>query len=382
MTEVVVDGIIYELESHGGISRMFSEILPRMCDMDESFHITLLTWGGQSRSLPSHQHIHQHSLPPLQLFLRPSRFWEPILPIARGLTQSLYIGNAKGRIWHSTYYTKPYQWGRPSWHGPIVVTVVDMIYEKFSKYFPNAGKVCKMKRECVEQADKIIAISENTKRDIIEHFGIPENKVAVTYLAASDFFRGIPEAHDSKLGERIGINRPFVLYVGKRRGYKNFQTLLKAYSLWKKRSYFDLACVGGERTWSRDEMKLIREANLSNSAKLFNDVKDEELRAFYSSAHAFVYPSLYEGFGIPPLEAMACGTPVVVANTSSIPEVVGDAGLYFEPSSTEELLCALDKIVDSTSLRQELVKRGLERCKKFSWQETAIKTHNVYRGIL
>jgi glycosyltransferase involved in cell wall biosynthesis len=145
---------------------------------------------------------------------------------------------------------------------------------------------------------------------------------------------------------------------------------------------FDLICVGGATKWSAGEIEIITQAGLSNSVKLFASTGDEELRAFYSCAYVFVYPSIYEGFGIPPLEAMGCGTPVIVSNTSSIPDVVGDAGLYFEPSSKEELLDALDKIVDDASLHQTLVRRGLERSKMFSWHETATKTYNTYRDIL
>jgi len=268
------------------------------------------------------------------------------------------------------------------WDGPIVITVVDMIYEKFPEYFYNATKFIERKRKCIAQADKVIAISESTKRDILEYFRIPENKVTVTHLAVSNFFKELPEAHKNKFREQIGLGKPFILYVGLRGGYKNFQTLLKAYSLWKRRSDFDLICVGGASKWSEDEIEVITQAKLGSSVKLFASTGDEELRAFYSCAYAFVYPSIYEGFGIPPLEAMGCGTPVIVSNTSSIPEVVGDAGLYFKPSSEEELLDALDKIMDDASLYKELVRRGLERSRTFSWHETATKMYNIYREIL
>ena len=178
------------------------------------------------------------------------------------------------------------------------------------------------------------------------------------------------------------MSKPFILYVGQRGGYKNFKTLIKAYSVWKRRNDFDLICIGGAGKWQEDEFAVIAEAGLNNSVRLFPSARDEELMAFYSCAHAFVYPSFYEGFGIPPLEAMSCGTPVIVSNTSSITEVVGDAGLYFSPSSEEELLGTLDRIVDDVRLYQELVRKGLKRSKMFSWQETATKTYNIYKDIL
>ena len=376
--KVVVDGIIYQLQSYGGISRLFSEILPRMCEIDESLHITLLTSGRCRQALPAHPHIHHRPIPPVERFLRPGRLWRPVIPPTNWMVQRLWLGSARGRIWHSTYYTMPHL----PWDGPIVITVVDMIYEKFPEYFYNATKFIERKRKCIEQANKVIAISESTKRDILEYIKIPENKVNVIHLAASRFFEESPQAHKNKLREPFGLGKPFILYVGPRESYKNFHTLLKAYSLWKGRSDFDLICVGGASQWSEDEIEVITQANLGNSVKLFASTGDEELRAFYSCAYALVYPSIYEGFGIPPLEAMGCGTPVIVSNTSSILEVVGDAGLYFEPSSKEELLDALDKIVDDASLRQTLVKKGRDRSKMFSWEKTAKETYNIYRDLL
>ncbi len=384
MMKVVVDGIIYQLQAHGGISRIFSEILPRLCEIDESLHITLLTSGPCRQALPAHAHIQHSPIPRVERLLRPSRLWNPVVPLAKELVWQLYVGSGRGRIWHSTYYTMPYQGNRISWGGASVTTVVDMIHERFHEYLHKDNPVAfsEQKRRCIEQADRVIAISHSTRSDIIEYFGIPENKITVIHLAASTFFKESPETHNNELRKRFGLGKPFILYVGKRGGYKNFQILLKAYSLWKSRSDFELICVGGERKWSDNESEVITDSDLGNSVRLFDDVRDEELRRFYSSAYVFVYPSLYEGFGIPSLEAMACGTPVIASNASSMPEVIGDAGLYFEPSSREELLEALNSIADDGNLRRELIRRGLERSRMFSWEKTAAETYNVYKDIL
>lgn len=379
--KVTVDGVVYQIQSYGGISRFFSEILPRLCDIDESLSITLLTSGRCRQALPVHRHIYHHSIPPVDRFLRPSWLWRPIVPRAKELVHRLWVGSGKGRIWHSTYYTMPSLWNSLSWNGLLVVTVPDMIHERFPKYFKNSEEFLKRKRRCVEQADKVIAISESTKHDILRYFKISEDKVSVIYLAASNLFKEASQSDKNKLRKKFGLNKPFIFYVGDRGKYKNFLMLLKTYSLWKKRRDFDLICVGGASGWSDDEIKVLRHANLNNSVKLFANVKDEELRAFYSCAYVFVYSSFYEGFGIPPLEAMACSTPVIVSNTSSILEIVGDAGLYFEPSSKEELLGALDKITDSTMLREKLIRKGLGRSKKFSWEETAAGTYKIYKEI-
>ncbi|HEC65488.1 MAG TPA: glycosyltransferase family 1 protein [bacterium] len=375
--KVTVDGVIYQIQSHGGISRIFSEILPCLCDMDESLSITLLTSGRCRQALPVHRHIYHRSILPIDRLLRPSRLWTAIAPRAKEFIHRPWVGSGKGRIWHSTYYTMPF-----SWNGALVVTVPDMIYEKFPKYFKASKEFLKRKRRCVEQADKVIAISESTKCDILKYFKISEDKVSVTHLAASNLFKEASQNDKNKLREKFGLNKPFIFYVGSRDTYKNFLMLLKTYFLWKKRRDFDLICVGGASSWSNDEIKVIRRANLNNSVKLFVSVKDEELRTFYSCAYAFVYPSLYEGFGIPLLEAMACSTPVVGSNTSSIPEVVGDAGLYFKPSSKEELLAVLDEVTNGTTLREKLIRKGVNRSKKFTWEETAARTYKIYKEIL
>lgn len=380
--KVIIDGVIYQMQSYGGISRLFFEILPRLCDIDESLIITLLTSGPCRQAVPAHRHIYHRSIPPIDRFLRPRRLWRSIVPQAKELVHRLRVGSGKGRIWHSTYYTMPPLGNILSWNGPLVVTVPDMIHERFPKYFKNSEEFLRRKRRCVEQADKVITISENTKRDILKYFKISEDKVSVTHLAASNLFKEASQSDKNKLRKKFGLNKPFIFYVGNRDKYKNFLMLLKTYSLWKRRKDLDLICVGGASNWSNDEIKVIRHANLNNSAKLFAGVKNEELRAFYSCAYAFVYPSLYEGFGISPLEAMTCGTPVIVSNTSSIPEVVGDAGLYFDPSSKEELLDVLDKITDDTMLRGKLIRKGLAGSKKFKWEETAARTYKIYKEIL
>ncbi len=379
--KVIVEGVIYQMHSYGGISRLFSEILPRLCDMDESLIITLLTSGPCRQTVPVHRHIYHRSIPSIDRFLRPRRLWRPIVPQAKEFVHRLWMGSGKGKIWHSTYYTMPPLWDWLSWDGPLVVTVPDMIHEKFPKYFKNSKEFLKRERKCIELADKIIAVSESTKRDILEYFKISEDKVSVIHLAASNLFKEVSQNQKNKLRKKFGLNKPFIFYVGDRGKYKNFLMLLKAYSSWKRKRDFDLICVGGDSDWSKGEIEIITHAGLDNSVKLFVNVKDKELSAFYSCAYAFVYSSLYEGFGLPPLEAMACGTPVIVSNTSSIPEVVGDAGLYFEPSSKEELLGSLGKITDDTMLRGKLIRKGLDRSKKFSWEETAAGIYKIYKEI-
>ena len=258
-----------------------------------------------------------------------------------------------------------------------VITVYDMIYPKLSHSQKDIDPTTTMMQNCVEKADKIIAISENTKRDLIEYFKIPESHIKVIYLAANHIFRSRSNKKENDVYlKRYKTNKPFILYVGERagyKGYKNFKTLLKAFSVWNKRKDFNLICIGGRNRWSPEDSQIIRKENIRESVMLFSDVTDEELRKFYSNAYVYVIPSLYEGFGFPPLEAMTCNTPVIAARTSSLPEVIGDAGLYFNPLSVEELIRRLDTLVDDTELRETLKTKGLRRSKLFSWEKTALK---------
>ncbi|MCX5998423.1 MAG: glycosyltransferase family 1 protein [Chloroflexi bacterium] len=400
--DVVIDGIIYQLQSCGGISRMFSEILPRMCDLDESLNITLLSSGPFLQTPPTHPHIHSRSVSSAERALSPDRppgpfasvpisiehrlqlirLWNTFTLPAREMAGFLSLRSMRGAIWHSTYYTTPYGLSRHKWDGPMVTTVHDTIHEMFPQHFPEHRSFHERKRRCIEKADLVIAVSENTKRDVLQRFRIGEHRIRVIHNAASTVFTQASVAQQEELVRRLGLAKPFVLYVGCRSGYKNFSVLLEAYSIWEKRHDLDLICVGGEAAWSAEETQTMIRANLTSSVKLFTEVTDEDLRGLYSRACMFVYPSLYEGLGLPPLEAMACGTPVVVANSSSLPEVVGNAGLYFEPSAHEELLDAIDRVAEDTDLRQALTRKGFERAGMFTWEKTAAETYDAYRNVL
>ncbi|MCX5998427.1 MAG: glycosyltransferase family 1 protein [Chloroflexi bacterium] len=331
---------------------------------------------------PLHPRIHHRPVPPVERVLPPSRLWGSLPLAVRAMAQRLLVATSPGAIWHSTYYTMPCRLGRWSRQGPVVTTVYDMIHERFPEYFPHDREFCRRKRRCIERADAVIAISQSTKHDMIEYLHIPESTVAVIYPAVSNAFTRTSPDEQDKLTQRYGLRKPFIMYLGPRSEYKNFRMLLRAYSLWRGKGDLDLVCIGGGAIWTKDEAELITRGNLDSSVRLIAAVNDEELRGFYSCAHAFVYPSLYEGFGIPPLEAMSCSTPVIACNTSSLPEVVGDAGLYFEPSAEEQLLDALDRIAEDTDLRQTLIRKGLERAGMFSWEKTAAATYNVYRNAL
>jgi len=370
--EVLVDGIIYQLQSQGGISRLFSEILPRMCDMDDSLRITLLTDGKLTQALPKHSRIIHQGIPPVHRYLRPGRVWRRIIPSVRRFMQQLWIGHGEGQIWHSTYYTMP-----GDWNGWQVVTVVDMVYERFADLFnkPRDEWFREQKRRCVLTADAVICISETTRQDVQRFYGLDSDSIYVVPLACSDVFR-----HLEQRGDELGVptRRPFLLYIGSRAHYKNFDSLLQAYSVWSHRREVALVVVG--RPWSADEEQRLAELRIQDCVHLLTDVGDSELCRLYNQAAAFVSPALYEGFGIPVLEAMASGCLVIASRIPSTIEVMGECPIYFEPTEVDDLLNAFD-VALSEGRDSVRIQAGLEQVKCYSWDKTARRTLEVYHAL-
>jgi glycosyltransferase involved in cell wall biosynthesis len=366
--EIVVDGIIYQLQAHGGISRIYSETLPRMCRIDETLKITLLMRGQSRQLLPQHPHIHILSAPQLERFLPPN-------PMSRFLKEAwlrLSIGRTGDKIWHSTYFTMP-----RIWRGMTVVTVADLASELFPDQFnaPGAEQFREQMRRCVLSADAVICISETTRNDVLNLSGAKPERILTVPLACGDIFKQLPPPINSM---KLPVPEPFILYVGSRSHYKNFRLLIEAYSSWQHKHEVSLVAVGNE--WSLDEMDTLIKLGITDRMHLLDKVDDETLCRLYNKAAAFVYPSRYEGFGIPLLEAMSCGCPVVASRIPSTVEVAGGCPIYFDPEQTEGLVTALDKAL-AEGRDSERTLAGLERAKGFSWQKTAEQTLEVYRSL-
>lgn len=373
MMRIAVDGLVYQEQSSGGISRLYREILPRMCDLDDSLRVTLFTEGRLRQALPKHHHIAHVPLPPMRRYLRPRRLWEPVVPHARRLARRLWMGSGKGKVWHSTYYTLP-----ESWDGPQVVTVHDMIHERFSHLFrtPWHDEFRARKRACVLAADRVICVSETTRQDVQHFYGLDGAKIQVIPHGHSDVFRPMA-ADDCPL--TLPTAEPFLLYVGSRAPYKNFHGLIQAYSIWRGRDEMVLVVVGED--WSADEGRLLMELGVEGRVHLLRGVDDEGLCCLYNRAAAFVLPSLYEGFGIPLLEAMACGCPIVASRIPSTLEVAGDCPVYFESTAMDTLWAALDCAM-SEGRDSVRVRSGFERVQRYSWDRSARQTLEVYRSAL
>jgi glycosyltransferase involved in cell wall biosynthesis len=371
--DLVVDGVIFQYQARGGVSRIYSEILPRMCAQDPSLRIALLLKESRAlkQPLPVHPAITHVSVPHVNPYLRPARVWGSNAAKVRRLVDRLWIGDGAGKIWHSTYFTQP-----DSWRGAQVVTVVDMIYERYRSLFnePYDEHFREQKRRAVSNAAAVICISETTERDVQDYYGVPADKTFVVPLAHSDSFYPLPSGdHDDS------PRKAFLLYVGKRTQYKNFELLLEAFGSWRGRTDVDLVVVS-DSDWTPEEQRSLAKFDLESRVQLLIDIDDEQLRRLYGQAVAFVYPSLYEGFGIPLLEAMACGCTVVASDIPSTREVAADCPMYFEPTSAEDLRAVLDKALQEVG-NEERRAAAIEHAATFSWNNTALQTLEIYRSV-
>lgn len=270
-------------------------------------------------------------------------------------------------ILHPTYYD-PYFLNNKG--QPVVLTVYDMIHERFPHYFMNDKSIFQYKKQSIMGADKIIAISESTKRDLLHFYPeVSEDKINVIYLGSSAKpFKEVNNSYGS-----------YILFTGKRDKYKNFNSFAEAVAPLLIQYDLNLVCTGNNFT--PEEIGFFESLGIRNRvySKFVNDV---ELALLYSNAILFAFPSLYEGFGIPILEAFTNHCPLVLSDTSSFPEIAGDAGVYFDPNSINDIRKKIDDVIGSQSLRNELVLKGNERLKLFNWKKCAESTADVYHTLI
>ncbi len=271
---------------------------------------------------------------------------------------------------------------------PVVATIHDLSFEHLPETFKRRSwmQLRLTVRRTARRAAHIVVPSEHTRRDIISTYGIRPERVSVIPLAASAHFRPVTDKGElERVLRRYGIDGEYILAVGSIQPRKNLARLVRAYSdLRRKRPGSNLPqlVLVGKQAWLYGEtLKAIEAEGIRGATLLTGYVPESDLPTLYSGAMCFVYPSYFEGFGLPPLEAMQCGTPVLTGNLTSLPEVVGDAGLLIDPFDTGALANALARLIDDPHLRADLRARGLERARAFNWQETARRTLEVYRRI-
>lgn len=284
-------------------------------------------------------------------------------------------------IFHATNYIAP-----PQKKGKLVLTVHDVGFARMPGEHPRSTRAyTNILLEELDRADRVIVVSSFTKNEVIDVFGIQEEKIQVIYNGVAAHFSQIEDKGAiEQVFKKYGIDGNYILFVGKLEARKNLAGLIEAFRLFKKESKLEHKMVlVGSLGWKAEEiLEKLDEYGLQEDVVRLGYVCDEDLPFLMNGADVFLYPSLYEGFGIPVLEAMACGTPVVASNTTSLPEVVGDTGLLVNPTSPGEIAEALTRILVDSALRKTLIMKGLERAASFTWRHAAEQTLRLYKDML
>ncbi len=367
--KVLFDHQIFSSQKYGGISRYFYNLnreLEKTRDISTS---SVLTFSNNQYI--SHSEIFKHTkfFPSID-FKGKGKLMSSMNKILskRRLTKKQFD------VFHPTYYD-PY-FLKHIGSRPFVLTVHDMIHEKFGNMFSRFDNTSKYKKLLVEKASKIIAVSENTKKDLVEMFGTDESKVEVIYHA----YNASVSIYDG-YEFRMVLPEEYILFVGNRGGYKNFVRFIKGVSrLLLKNRHLCVVCVGGGG-FTFQELKLFKILKVKYQVLQLN-LNDSQLCEVYKKACLFCFPSIYEGFGIPILESFYNECPVICSNTSSLPEVAKNGAIYFDPYSESSIFMAANKVLESEFVRTKLVESGLSRLKNFSWEISAVKTKTIYEDVI
>lgn len=368
--KIILDPQIFNSQRFGGISRYYTEVfsvlsrkkninllLPLNNSTNVYFNESILNTTKQKIYFSANKILHKLRIDnKIKLEIFKNRY---VSSLIKQRQYDLFIPT-----YYDTYFLKHID---PK---PYVLTVYDMIHELFPEFFPNDKMVVPNKKYLMERATRIIAVSENTKKDILNIYPhIDSGKIDVVYHGCSIKVNTIKSAL---------LPPKYILFVGTRSIYKNFIFLVHSIAtLLKKDKDLHLICAGGGG-FNDIEKELILKLELEDQI-IHKHFTEDELGCFYNRALCFVFPSMYEGFGIPVLESMICGCPVVLANHSSFPEVAGDAGIYFELNNPKDLCNKIQKLVENESLRLEFSLKGIEQAKKFSWEKAADECLDVYK---
>jgi glycosyltransferase involved in cell wall biosynthesis len=381
--KILFDYQIFDEQKVGGISRYFYELYKKF-NADPDIMLTLPVECSENiflKSIENYKNLPSELINPYEKFLPKIKFrgkWK----VYSLFSKNVYAVTNKERslttidkndfdVFHPSYYN-PYHLEKLR-KKPLVITVHDMINEIFPGFFPLDAPTSCNKRAVTKRADKIIVVSESTKRDLVYFFDIPPEKITVIYHGNSF------SSNNVNRNEEIQLPDMYLLFVGNRLNYKNFYFFIEAVKeLLIKTPELKIVCTW--QPFSESEKLYFRLHKIENS--LVHYFADDDLLAqLYSSALAFVFPSLYEGFGIPVLEAFSCGCPCLLSNTSSLPEVGGEAAIYFDPQSSESIQIAVNKILYNKELRNDLRLKGYNQLKRFSWDKTAAETKEVYKKL-
>ncbi|MGG6270194.1 glycosyltransferase family 4 protein [Leptolyngbya sp. AN03gr2] len=334
-------------------------------DLELIYQPGLKNWLKRNLSFPDYLQPYSN----LHLFPFPVRVSNLFLEAPSLFSRQFDRFSQNSDIVHGTNYTVfPVRGSRK------VMTIYDISFIRYPEYSNSTVKAYTNRlKKCLEWTDLVLTISHSSKQDIVEYLGVDPSRICVTHLASRYQVREISES-----------SKPYILFVSTIEPRKNLKSLISAFE-YLKRNYqieHDLILIG-QKGWLYEPIfEQIARSTFQSSIRHLSYLPDDQVAQFYQEADVFVYPSHYEGFGMPVLEAMTLGAPVVTSNSSSLPEVAGDAAILVDPNNVEQLAESILKVIRDRQFRSSLVQKGREQAKLFSWEKTAKKTLNAYRSIL
>lgn len=364
MLKVLYDHQTFSLQKYGGISRYFANVhhaIQQQIGIEASISL-LYSNNYYIKDIPNFMNKSLGKF----LLSDPDKCYKWNKRYSRRI-----IGNNDFDIFHPTYY-HPYFLKKLK--KPFVITVHDMIHEKYPEYFTSEDPSSYYKRQCIEKASHIIAISESTKNDIQQYLNIPEEKISVIH-------HGYQPIASYEKNDLFDLPEQYLLYVGDRRAYKNFYGFIRALvPLLKNDPILKIICAGGG-SFQLAEIEFLSALGLSNQV-VQKSVSDYQLAMLYKNAIAFVYPSFYEGFGLPILEAFGQNCPIIASNNSCFKEIAGDACQYFNPNDPSDILKSVEAVKSSFLLRSNLVSKGNNQLLTFGMDKCVNKTIELYKNLV
>jgi len=359
------DSQIFSWQIHGGISRYFVELGRRLALRDD-INFRIISPFYVNRFLGADK-----TIPITGILLPKLPYTVTVFKIINRILTLGYLYCHTPDIVHETFYTvKPV--APPSTR--IVITIHDLIHEKFPTLYAHQQHVVAAKAAAVQRADHIICVSHHTKKDLCEIYNVPSEKISVIYHGVS-----LPQGSLPALP--TAVKKPYILYVGDRGEHKNFSFLVEAVASTPDiHGEVMLVCFGGP-PFNAEEMRLMADCGVPPGTIQWLHGDDRLLQTLYRNAVCLICPSLYEGFGLPLVEAMAVGCPVLCSNTGALPEIGGDAAVYFDPTDRDDAAQALQHLINSPTLRQKMSRAGLARSRWFSWDNCFRNTLKIYQRL-
>ncbi|MCK5595101.1 glycosyltransferase family 4 protein [bacterium] len=349
---------------HSGIGTYTRNLITNILDIDKVNTYTLL---GREKELSKYAQKPNVSV---------KKFHSPIYGITEQVIEPLKLWNTE--FLHCPHYNIPVVY-----EGEMIVTVHDLIHLIFPQFLKNKAAYFYAKslfKLMTVRAKKIIAVSESTKADIVNYLGVKEDNIVVIYNGVSEIFKkDASQEEREKLRDKLNLRAKYILNISNMKAHKNIEVLIEAYSkLGKKGIEQKLLLVGGGKERVEELQIHAEKFNIAEDVVFLQNIDFEDLPVLYRICDVFVFPSLYEGFGLPLVEAMASKVPVVTSNVSSMPEVVGNAGITAEMNSADSLAEVIEKVIFDSRLREDMINAGIKQIEKFNWQNTTKKTLEIY----